>query len=122
MRVVALFGLLVGGCGDPGPSPEEVQAKKVERDCSKLYGSLTKVLKDRLREGGVKPELGDRDGFVALCVESGLDEEQRRCLDPNLGGTDACKEALEPVKDKTKELTDYLLAPMKEGKPGAAGE
>ncbi len=122
MRVLALFGLLLGACGDPGPSPAELEAKKVERDCSKLYASLTKVLQDKLRQGGVKPELGDKAGFVELCVNAGLDEEQRRCLDPNLGGTEACKKALEPVQDKTKELTDYLLAPMKQKQPGGGAE
>ena len=113
--LIGLFGLL-GACGETGPSEAELAAKKVERDCSKLYASLTKVLADELRKGGVKPEFGDKDGFVNECAAVALTEPQMKCLDPNLGGSEECKKELEPVAEKTKKLTEYLLEPMKKDK------
>ena len=126
MRGVVFAGLagwLLIGCGDSGPSPEELAKLKTEKECSKLYSSLTKVLKDELNKAGQKAEFGEKDGFVDLCAEQALSEEQMKCLDPNLGGTEECKKELESVKDKTKKLTEYLLKPMmdkaKDGKAKA---
>lgn len=116
MRGAWVLGLLaLIGCGDSGPSEAELAAAKSEKNCSKVYSAMTKVLKDELHKGGVAGvEFGDKDGFVKLCVGAGFTEEQVKCLDPNLGGSDECKKAMEDKKEKVKELTEYLLKPMKE--------
>ena len=127
MRGVVLAGLagalMLIGCGDPGPSPEELAKARADKDCGKLYSSLTKVLQDELRKGGVSGvEFGEKPGFVSLCAEQGLSEAQLKCLDPNLGGTEECKKELEPVAEKTKKLTEYLLAPMKKKQEEKGGK
>ncbi len=116
MRGIAIVGLigLLSACGEAGPSEAELAAKKTEKECSKVYGALTKVLKEELNKGGVGGvEFGEKPGFVELCVKAGFSDEQLKCMDPNRGGSDECKKALESKKDQSKELTEYLLAPMK---------
>lgn len=122
IAVVGLLGVLVG-CGDSGPSEAELAAKKIEKECSKAYGALTKVLKEELNKGGVGGvEFGEKDGYVKLCVEAGFTEDQIKCLDPNRGGSEDCKKALEPKKEQTKAMTEYLLAPMKKKQEEGAKE
>lgn len=122
MRVVLMAGLagaFLIGCGDSGPSPEELAAKKMDKECSKLYGALSKAVTEQLNKGGVGGVvLGEKDGFIKLCAEQHFTEPQLKCMDPNLGGTEECKKELEEVKDKTKKLQEYLLAPMKEKQKG----
>ncbi|TNE84560.1 MAG: hypothetical protein EP330_29165 [Deltaproteobacteria bacterium] len=116
---ILIAAFLLAGCGDPGPTPEEVAAKELDRECGKLYSSLTKVYQDELYKGGVADvRFAEKADFVKECAASGLTEEQRKCMDPNLGGGEECAKALEPAKEKAKKLQDLLLAPMKE-KPEA---
>jgi hypothetical protein len=121
--ILALPALVLLGCGEAGPTPEELSAAMAEKDCGKLYAGMSKVITDQVRTAGIKADLGDKPGFVKICVGAGLTDDQLKCLDPNLGGTEACKTALESVADKTKELQEHLLAPMKKGagKPAAEG-
>ena len=113
--ILALPALLFLGCGEEGPTPEEIATAKSEKDCGKLYAGMSKVVTDQVRTAGIKADLGDKKDFVKICMGASLSEEQLKCLDPNLGGTEACEKALEPVAAKTKELMDHLLAPMKKG-------
>ncbi|MCO4744825.1 MAG: hypothetical protein KC912_08550 [Proteobacteria bacterium] len=119
-RAIVLSTLMLSACGDPGPTPEEVAAKDLDRACGRLYSSLTKVYQDELYKGGVADvEFAEKPGWVSECAASGLSEEQRKCMDPNIGGGEECKTALEPAKDKVKSLTEALLAPMKAEKEPA---
>lgn len=113
-RSLIITGLLLSGCGDPGPTEAEIAAKELDRACGRLYSSLTKVYRDELYKGGVADvEFAKKGEFVAQCAEAGLSDEQRRCMDPNVGGGEECEKALEPVKEKVKALGETLLAPMK---------
>lgn len=110
LLVVCLLGL--GAC-DSGPSEENLEQAKSDKSCGKLYSSLTKVLQDELYKNGVSEvKFGEKAGFVEKCAAAALTDEQLKCLDPNLGGTEACKETLAKVEEKTKGLHDFLLAPM----------
>ena len=61
--------LSVAGCGDPGPSEAELAAAKVEKDCGKLYSSLTKVYQDQLYKAGVADvDFMAKDKFVKVEV------------------------------------------------------
>ena len=120
MRGVMVLGLLaVVGCGDSGPTEAELAKAKTNKQCSKVYSAMTKVLKDELHKGGVAGvEFGEKDGFVELCAGAGFTDEEIKCLDPNLGGSEECKKAMESKKDKVKELSEYLLKPMKDKQKG----
>lgn len=124
-RALLLPALLLTACGDPGPSPEEVAAKELDRACGSLYSAMTKVYRDELYKGGVaEVTFSEKEAFVEKCAASGLDKAQRRCMDPNLGGGEECKKTLKPVEEKATELSEFLLAPMKEGteEPEAGAE
>lgn len=116
-RVLLLSALVLSACGDPGPTPEEVAAKTIERKCGMLYSSLTKVYRDQLYKGGVADvEFAAKEDFVKQCAASGFSDEQRKCMDPNVGGGEECEKAIEPVKEKATKLQETLLAPMKADK------
>lgn len=113
-RSVLLLSLLMAtACGDPGPTPEELAAKDLDRSCGRLYSSLTKVYQDELYKGGVaEVNFTEKPEWVTACAAKGLSEEQRKCMDPNIGGDDECKATLKPAEEKAKELRDLLLLPM----------
>jgi hypothetical protein len=100
---------------DPGASPEG-------RLCGRAYGSTIDSLEDMYTQAGQDlPEVLSKKDYVKMCVEMGFTEAQLKCMDPKLAaGNDACKEAMESVKDKTAKLAEALL--LKKNDAGAGGD
>ena len=116
MRIALMItvGLLAGACG---PSAEEVAAdnaaKEAESRCNQLFNATKKVTEEFLWSQGVaEVTLVDKTKFTDKCIAMNLTQADIRCMDPNTGGGEECK-------DKRDELQKFMISPMTEKKDEA---
>jgi hypothetical protein len=103
------------GCG--GGEPADLSKTPDGRLCQRAYSSTIDSLTDMFNQGGHKlPETWpSKDTYVEKCVGLGFSEAQLKCLDPKWASSDpeGCKTTMEPVLDKSKELSKWLMDEVK---------
>ncbi|MEZ4319258.1 MAG: hypothetical protein R3F61_17225 [Myxococcota bacterium] len=124
MLITVLLALI--GCGGGEPPATSTPEGRL---CGRAYGSTIDSLDELYTKAGKDmPTPIAKEEYVKMCVSMGFTEAQLKCLDVKIQSVDpTCKEALEPVMDKSKKLQKSLLpqaaaTPEKEDGEGEAKE
>ena len=104
---ILLASLLACGSSEP----EDLSRTPDGRLCNRAYSSTIDSLTDLFTKSGKPtPEWPAKDAYIEKCVALDLSEDQLKCLDPKISGSDpaGCKETLDPVEGTKKELAKWF--------------
>jgi hypothetical protein len=122
MRIPTVLCAVLMACG--GEPEVDVEKVKMERLCGQTYSSTMDSLKDMYTQAGkTMPEMPTKEAYTEKCVALGFTEEQVKCMDPkrSVADPEGCKETLDAVAEKKKELGDLIAAALKGDKEEKSG-